>query len=155
MTDITVDQALRLKGSIARMRTFVLDNSAAQTVFKSQAMILDQSEDTLNARQMVDAVTIATADVFVGIAAHGAVVLTTDTESDNIIQVYEHDSIPGFLMSAYGTFTNADLGKTIYINTASTDTLTVTTGSNLPIGVIDSVEDGYVYVRIVSPVQTA
>lgn len=155
MSNISGDLPLRIWQGRANVRTIVLDNSAAQTLFKSQGLIIDISEDTVYGRQFVDAITVATGDVFLGICMHKKVVLTTDTEVDNKMEFYGHDSVVGFLMSAYGTFTNADLGKTLYLNTASTDTLTATAGSNIAVGVLEAVEDGYAYVRIVAPVQQA
>lgn len=153
MADLTVDQAIRVWGLTAKKQTKVADNSAAQTVFKGGPLFIDASEDTANVRIYVNADTLATSDTFMGIAAAGLTVLTTDTEGDNKVDFYDHDSIIGLLMSQFGSFTDADLGKDVHYSDSGT--LTLTLGTNLKAGVIHAVEDGYVYIRIVAPFDVA
>jgi hypothetical protein len=50
---------------------WILDSSSAQTVYKGQPMIIDQSADTVNLRGFVDATVVDPSDVFIGIAAEG------------------------------------------------------------------------------------
>lgn len=145
MADLTADAPLRIWGN-AYTENWVLDNSANQTVYKGQPMIIDQSEDTLNVRGFVDATTVAATDVFIGIAAGGAEVKTTDNEDDNEVEVYVEPTIVGFKSSVY---TNADCGATVYMSDSGT--LSATVGDNPQIGKLHRVEDGYAYVRLVSP----
>lgn len=145
MTDITYDQPLRFMGQ-KYAELWPLDSSAAQTVYKGQPMIIDQSEDTLNLRGYVDATVVAATDVFVGIAAEGLVVASGDTESDRRIQVYTYPTIIGFISSV---FTNADIGKTVYMSDSGT--LSETAADNPQIGKLHRVLDGYAYIQLTSP----
>ena len=87
MADLTADAYLKIWGE-ATTDKWVLDNSAAQTIYKGQPMIIDVSADTVYIRGFVDATVVASTDIFIGIAAEGATVATADTETDNDIIVY-------------------------------------------------------------------
>lgn len=145
MADLTNNATLRFWGE-PRTEIWVLDNSAAQTIYKGQPMIIDQSEDTVYLRGFVDATTVAATDIFVGIAAEPKTVLTTDTETDNKIEVYVWPTILGFKSTVY---TDADVGDTVYMSDSAT--LSATVGDNPMIGKLNRVEDGYAYVQIISP----
>ncbi len=145
MADLTKDAYLKIWGE-ADVDVWVLDNSAAQTVYKGQPIIIDGSADTVYVRGYVDATTVAATDVFIGIACHGAVVATTDTETDNTIQVYTGRTIVGIPGS---TFTDADVGKTMYMSDSAT--LSSTAADNPQIGTLFKVEDGFQYVRLTAP----
>ena len=145
MANLTADAYLRVYGQ-AHTEKWVLDNSAAQTVYKGQPMIIDQSEDTVYLRGFVDATVVAATDIFVGIAAEGAVVLTTDTETANEIEVYTYPTILGFPGSV---FTDADVGDTVYMSDSGT--LSATAADNPQIGKLHRVKDGFQYVQIISP----
>lgn len=146
MADLTANATLRVLGE-AFIEEWTLDNSAAQTVYKGQPMIIDQSADTLNLRGFVDATVTATTDVFVGIAAEGEkAVATTDVEAANTIKVYVWPTIVGFKSAV---FTNADAGKTVYMSDSGT--LSTTASQNPVIGKLHRVLDGYAFVQIVSP----
>jgi len=145
MTDLTANAPLRILGE-AHIEQWVLDNSAAQTIYKGQPMIIDQSEDTVNLRGYVDATVVAATDVFMGIAAEDASVATTDTETDNDINVYVYPTIVGFKSAV---FTNADCGKTVYMSDSAT--LSETAGDNPQIGKLHRVIDGYAFVELTSP----
>jgi len=107
MADLTANAPIRILGQ-EFTEEFVLDNSSAQTIYKGQPMIIDQSEDTVYLRGFVDATTVAATDIFCGIAAEGPkVVLTTDTETDNKIKLWVWPTIVGFKSAV---FTDADLG---------------------------------------------
>lgn len=154
MADISRDQSLRIfAGRSPLVETIVLDNSVAQTLFRGVAVILDANVDANFGRIFDSGVTLASGDTFLGIAAEGKVVLTTDTEGDNKITFFGHDAILGFLMSQFGTFTNANLGEDIHLSDSGT--LTTTLGTNLKIGVVHAIEDGYVYVRLEAPFDVA
>ena len=145
MADLTANAYLKIQGE-AHTERWTLDNSAAQTIYKGQPMIMDLSEDTVYIRGFVDATTVAATDIFIGIAAEGATVATTDTETDNEIDVYVEPTIVGFPGSV---FTDADVGDTIYMSDSAT--LSATAGDNPMIGKLVRVRDGFQYVRLSSP----
>lgn len=145
MADLTADAPLRVWGE-AHTDNWVLDNSAAQTIYKGQPMIIDQSEDTVYLRGFVDATTVAASDIFVGIAAEGATVATGDNETDNDIDVYVWPTILGFKSSVY---TDADVGDTVYMSDSGT--LSATAADNPEIGTLFRVVDGYAYVKLDTP----
>jgi len=146
MSDLTANAPLRVLGE-AHISEWVLDNSAAQTIYKGQPLIIDQSEDTVYPRGFLDATTVAATDIFVGIAAEGPVsVATADNEADNTIKVYEYPTILGFKSSVY---TDADVGDTVYMSDSGT--LSATAGNNPQIGKLHRVLDGYAYVQLTTP----
>lgn len=145
MADLTADAYLKVYGQ-AHTEKWVLDNSTAQTVYKGQPMIIDQSADTIYPRGFVDATVVAATDIFVGIAAEGKVVLTTDTETANEIEVYTCPTILGFPGSV---FSDADVGDTVYMSDSGT--LSATAADNPQIGKLHRVKDGFQYVQIISP----
>lgn len=145
MADLTAAAPLRFWGE-PRTEKWVLDNSAAQSIYKGQPMIIDQSADTVYVRGFVDATVVAATDIFVGIAAENATVATTDTETDNKIEVYVWPTIIGFKSTV---FTDADVGDTVYMSDSAT--LSATVGDNPQIGKLNRVEDGYAYVQLITP----
>lgn len=145
MTDLSANAPLRIWGE-AYTDKWVLDNSAAQSIYKGQPMILDISTDTVYVRGFVDATTVAADDIFIGIAAESATVATTDTETDNEIELYMEPTIVGFKSAVY---TDADVGDTVYMSDSAT--LSATAGDNPMIGKLVRVVDGYAYVRLSSP----
>jgi len=148
MADLTADAYLRIWGEATTQR-WVLDNSAAQTIYKGQPMIMDLSEDTVYPRGFVDATVVAPTDIFIGIAAEGATVATTDTETDNELNIYVEPTIVGFPGSV---FTDADVGDTMYMSDSAT--LSATADDNPMIGKLVRVEGGFQYVRLSSPTVT-
>lgn len=145
MTDLTKNAPLRFWGE-AHSERWVLDNSAAQSIYTGQPMILDLGEDTVYVRGFVDATVVDAADIFIGIAAEPATVLTTDTEVDNEIEIYTYPTIIGFKSTV---FTDADVGDPVYMSDSAT--LSATAADNPQIGKLHRVVDGYAYVQLVSP----
>jgi len=145
MADLTKDAPLRFWGE-AHSEKWVLDNSGAQTIYRGQPMILDVGTDTVYLRGFVDATTVAATDIFIGIAAEGCTVATSDTETDNEIEVYVYPTTIGFKSSVY---TDADVGDTVYMSDSAT--LSATVGDNPEIGKLHRVVDGYAYVQLVTP----
>lgn len=145
MADLARDSYIKVYGE-AHTEKWVLDNSAAQTIYKGQPMILDVSEDTVYLRGFVDATTVASTDIFIGFAAEGATVATTDTETDNEIEVYTWPTILGIPGS---TFTDADVGDTMYMSDSAT--LSATAADNPQVGKLHRVKDGFQYVQVISP----
>ena len=146
MADLTANAYLKIWGEAYTDR-WVLDNSAAQTIYKGQPMILDLSEDTVYLRGFVDATVVAATDIFVGIASEPATVATADTETDNVIEIYTEPTIVGF---PGAVFTDADVGDTMYMSDSAT--LSATAGDNPMIGKLVRVKYGFQYVRLASPV---
>mgnify|MGYP003702397759 FL=1 len=146
MADLTANAYLKIWGEAYTDR-WVLDNSAAQTIYKGQPMLLDLSEDTVYLRGFVDATVVAATDIFVGIASEPATVATADTETDNVIEIYTEPTIVGF---PGAVFTDADVGDTMYMSDSAT--LSATAGDNPQIGKLVRVKDGFQYVRLASPV---
>lgn len=143
MADLTSSATLRFWNlDLCHIRKWVLDNSAAQSIYRGQPMIIDQSEDTVYLRGFVDATTVAATDIFVGIALENKTVATTDTETDNMIEVLQY-GLCGFKSTV---FTNADVGDTVYMSDSAT--LSATVGDNPVLGILSHVEDGYAYVMI-------
>ena len=142
MADLTRDASLNFIGEIKTAR-WVLDNSAAQTIYRGQPMILDVGTDTVYVRGFVDATVVASTDIFIGIALAAKTVATTDTETDNTIQVATDDTIVGFVSSVY---TDADVGDTVYMSDSAT--LSATAADNPQLGKLYRVMDGYCYVKL-------
>jgi len=150
MADLTANAPIRIWGQ-EYMDQWVLDDSAAQTIYKGQPIIMDLSEDTIYARGFVTATVVATTDIFLGIAAEGPVaVATADTETDNIIKIWVEPTIVGFKSTVY---TDADVGDTVYMSDSST--LSATASQNPQIGKLVRVKDGYCFVRLATPVVCA
>lgn len=144
MADLTNDAPLRFWYEPHTIK-YALDTSAAQTIYKGQPMIIDQSEDTLNVRGFVDATVVAATDIFVGIAAWGAEVALGDPET-TMIEVYTAPSIIGFKSAV---FTEADIGDPVYMSDSGT--LSATVGDNPYLGKLFAVRDGFAYVQLTSP----
>lgn len=143
MADLTANASVRFRyPQLAKREVWTLDNSTAQTIYKGQPMILDVSVDTVYARGYVDATAVAIADVFLGIAASGAAIATTDAEGDVEIEIIISGEV-GFKSTV---FTDADVGKTVYMSDSGT--LSVTSLANPQIGKLVRVADGYAYVQI-------
>lgn len=145
MADLTANAYLKIMGE-AHIERWNLDSSAAQTIYKGQPMIIDQSADTVNIRGYVDATVVAATDVFIGIAAEPTTVALSASESTSLCDVYVGPTIVGFKSSVY---TNADLGATVYMSDSST--LSSTAGDNPQIGKLHRVEGGYAYVELITP----
>ena len=145
MADLTANASLRVWGE-AYTEKWVLDNSAAQTIYTGHPLIIDQSEDTVYPRGFLDATVVAATDIFVGIAAEPKTVATADTETDNEIEVYVEPTILGFKSAV---FTDADVGDEVYMSDSAT--LSATVGDNPWLGKLKRVRDGYAYVILRSP----
>ncbi len=147
MADLTADAPIRLwSDKLNHSEKWVLDNSAAQTIYKGHPMIMDLSADTVYPRGYLDATVVAATDIFIGIAAEGATVATTDTEADNEIEIYVWPTIIGFKSAVY---TDADVGDTVYMSDSGT--LSSTAADNPMLGKLHRVVDGYAYVQLITP----
>jgi len=145
MADLTANASLRVWGQ-AYTEKWVVDNSVAQTIYKGGPMIMDLDVDTVYPRMFVDATVVAATDIFIGIAAEPKTVATTDTETDNEVEIYVWPTILGFKSAVY---TDADVGDTVYMSDSAT--LSATAADNPMLGKLHRVRDGYAYVQIISP----
>lgn len=147
MADLTMDAAIRIwSDKLEAMEKWVLDNSVAQTIYKGHPMIMDLDVDTVYPRGYLDATVVAATDIFIGIAAEGKVVATTDTETDNEINIWVWPTIIGFKSTVY---TDADVGDTVYMSDSAT--LSATAADNPMLGKLHRVRDGYAFVQLVTP----
>ena len=146
MADLTAAAPLRVLGE-AVTEQFALDTSAAQNVYKGQPLILTAT-DTVNPQGFVTATVVAATDVFGGIAAESKSVALGDAETieKSGIEAYVGPSIVGFKSTV---FTDADLGKTVYMSDSGT--LSTTAADNPQIGKLHRVLDGYAYVELTAP----
>ena len=144
MADLTSDAYIKTKGDLVTQRYFI-DTSVAQVFFKGQPVIIDQDVDSLNATPYVDAVVVAATDVFIGIAQEGKTTLASAAETTEI-SVYVTPSVIGFKSAV---FDNADLGKIVYMSDSGV--LSETAADNPQIGILESVEDGFAFVRLTAP----
>ena len=143
MTDLSADAPLRFKGE-TKTEIFILDTSGTQTLYKGVGVIVDQNVDAEYAHT-AKSITCVDGDVFLGIAAEGKTVLAAESERTEI-EVYTWPTIVGFKSTV---FTNADLGKPVYMS--DTATLSASNGAYPRIGKLFKVEDGYAYVELDSP----
>jgi hypothetical protein len=144
MADLTADAYIKIWGE-AWYDEWLLDSSAAQTVYKGQPIILDVSADTVNVRGFVDATTVAADDIFIGIAAEGATIALAATENVKI-KVLMEPTVVGFPGTV---FTDADVGDPVYMSDSAT--LSATVGDNPVLGKLVRVKDGFQFVRLISP----
>jgi hypothetical protein len=150
MADLTAAAPLRFRwDNQLFIEKWVLDNSVAQTVYRGAPLMLDVSADTVHPRIFVTGA-VANDDVFVGIALENKVVLTTDHEPDNVIELAGPGSVVGFKSTV---FTNADVGKSVgFSDTATLVAVAIAGAANnrCPIGHLLRVEDGYAYVKLLN-----
>lgn len=148
MADLTSDAPIRFLGE-AKSEKWFIDTSVANVFYKGQPVIIDQDVDAENASPFVDATVVAATDVTLGIAAEGKTVLADAPETTEL-EVYVAPSIIGFPSAV---FTNADLGKIVYMSDSAV--LSETAADNPQIGKLFKVEDGYAYVELTTPQITA
>jgi hypothetical protein len=144
MADLVNDSYIKVSGK-AYSEEWILDTSAAQTIYKGQPMILDISEDTVFVRGFVTATVVAADDIFIGIANEDAAVALGDPETTKI-EILIEPTIVGIPGTA---FTDADVGDTMYFSDSAT--LSATAADNPQAGKLVRVREGYQYVRLSSP----
>jgi hypothetical protein len=147
MADLTADATLRVFRAVTKK--MVLDTSAAQTIYKGQPMIVDQSEDATGpVRGFVDATVVAATDVFMGIAAEGKAVASGDPENlwQSGIEVYTEGSIIGFKSTVFTDGASNGLG--VYMSDSATLVGVAGVADNPYLGILMWVEDGYAYVLL-------
>lgn len=155
MAAVTADQPLRVYGT-PHTHKFIVDSSIAQTWYKGEALIIDQSADTVNVTPCHDIThpVVAATDVFMGIAAEGGsfAISTAETLASAGVEAYVEPTVLGFKNNT--SLTNASAGLGIYLQNADHLDL-VADAADIPyIGILQFVEDGYAYVKLVTQVCT-
>lgn len=151
MAAVTADIPLRVSGNPV-YRKYIVDSSIAQTWYKGEPMIIDQSADTVNVTPVHDVThpVVAATDVFVGIAAEGGsfVVSAPEGLEKTGVECFVEPTVLGFKSTVY---TNADIGATVYFVTG---VLGSTAGDTAMIGTLQFVADGYAYVKLITAICT-
>jgi hypothetical protein len=147
MADLTQNSNLRFLGGMDNVvsEKWYIDTSVANKFFEGQGVMIDQSADTVNATPFVDAITVLTTDVCLGVAAEGKTVVLGDPETTEI-EVYVGPTVVGFPSTV---FANGDIGKLVY--QSDSGTLSATGTANFYLGKLEKVEDGYCYVLLAGP----
>ena len=154
MTAVTVDQKLRVYGK-ANTHRFAMNSSGAQTWYKGEAMVIDQNVDAVYVTPVHDIThpVVANTDVFMGIAMHGGSNAASVAESaNNGVDCYIGPTVLGFKNNT--SLTNASVGLGIYLSEGNQLVLLASAADIPYIGILQFVEDGYAYVKLVTQVCT-
>jgi hypothetical protein len=148
MSNLSAAAPLRFKGE-PKIEKFVVNTGVAQLIYRGAPLMLDDTGDTENII-VSSGITVATSDVFVGIAAENKIISTDMAErmDSSGLFVYVEPTIIGFKSTVFTA--NADLGKVVSMT--DTATLVSGTGAAYPrIGKVFKIEDGYCYVQLETP----
>jgi len=155
MSAVTSDQPLRTFGPVVTHK-FIMDSSAAQTWYKGEALIIDQSADSVNVTPVHDIThpAVAATDVFMGIAMEGGsfAISTAESLEKTGVNAYVEPTVVGFKNNT--SITNASCGLGAYLQDADHVDLVADVADIPYIGIIQFVEDGYVFVKLVTQVCT-
>ena len=155
MTAITKDQAFRVHGK-EYTNKFVMDSSAAQTWYRGEALIIDQSVDTVNVTPVHDIThpVVASTDVFMGIAMEGGTfpISTAENLEKAGVEAWVEPTVLGFKNNTSITNTSAGLGA--YLSEGNQIVLVASVADIPFIGQIQFVDDGFVYIKLVTQVCT-
>ena len=155
MTAISADQPLRVYGQ-AHTHKFIMDSSQAQTWYRGEALIIDQSADAVNVSPVhtITSPVVAADDVFMGIAMEGGTfaISTAENLEKTGVEAYIEPTILGFKNNT--TLTNASAGLGIYLSEGNQLVLVASVADIPYIGILQFVEDGYAYVKLVTQVCT-
>jgi len=151
---ITKDQPLRVFGE-AHTKRWKMDSSIAQTWYKGEGLIIDQSADAVNVTPVHDIThpVVANNDAFVGIAIEGGVNLISVAEDfAHGVEAYVEPTVLGFLNNT--SLTNASIGLGIYLSEGNQLVLVASVADIPYLGILQFIEDGYAYVKLVTQVCT-
>jgi hypothetical protein len=154
MTAVTTDQPIRVFGKPVTKK-WIVDSSAAQTWYRGEAFIIDQTGDAVNATPVhaIASPAVANNDVFIGIAAHGGVNAISVAENfTNGVELYMEPTVLGFKNNT--SLTNASIGLGIYLQDGDHLDLVADVADIPYIGILQFVEDGYAYVKLVTQICT-
>lgn len=156
MAALTQAATLRFWGPVAT-RKMILDTSAAQICFKGEPLVINQSIDAtgpvVGHKDITHPEAVAPTDVFVGILAENKTVAlgSPETLANAGVEVYVEPTVVGFQSTA---FTAASIGLGVYMPDSST-LAGVASAADCPyIGILEFVQDGYCYVKLVTQVCT-
>jgi hypothetical protein len=134
----------------------IMDSSAAQTWYKGEALIIDQTADAVNVTPCHDIThpVVAANDVFVGIAAEGGsfAISTVESLEKTGVEAYVEPTVLGFKNNT--SLTNASAGLGIYLQNADHLDLVADVADIPYIGILQFIKDGYAYVKLVTQVCT-
>jgi hypothetical protein len=155
MAALTGPAPLRICGT-AYTRKLILNTSAAQICYKGEPLYINQSLDTVNVtghKSITVPEAVAPTDVFIGIAAESKTVALGDPETAKAsgIEAYVEPTVVGFKSAV---FTNADCGLGVYMPDSATLAGVASVADCPYIGILQFVEDGYAYVKLVTQVCT-
>ena len=155
MAALTQAAPLKFWGT-AYTRRLILDTSAAQICFKGEPLYINQSVDSVNLtghKDITHPEAVAASDAFVGIAAENKTVALGDPETllASGIEAYVEPTILGFKSTV---FTNASIGLGVYMPDSATLAGVASVADCPYIGILQFVDDGYAYVKLVSQVCT-
>lgn len=143
MANLSQDAYITTLGEVTTER-FIMDTSGAQTIYKGCPVVIDANVDTIYVHTAAS-LTLVDGDVFVGIAAEQKTVVASGDETTEV-ELYVGPTIVGFRSTV---FTEADLGKTVYMS--DTGTLSASNGAYPQIGTLYRVHDGYAFVKLDTP----
>lgn len=141
MADIAVNQYMRFYGP-ENFDIWTLDTSSSYEVYVGSPMWIDASEDTLLPSIFDSGVTSAAGDCFLGFAMERATIVAAATE-DTKIKITSSPCIVGL---PAGSITDANIGDKIYMSDSGTFTATAST--NLAVGFLHRVVDGYLFLNM-------
>ena len=144
MTALSFDAPLRFLGPVYSEKLPLSLDVYPISIWRGAPVIIDQSADT-GAVVPADGVTMASGDVFMGIAAEHAVSQLGQEEATEL-EVYVWPTIVGFPTTALAF---ADMGKDVFMSDSGT--LTTSTGNYPKIGSLYSIRGGYQYVLLDPP----
>lgn len=155
MGAVTADQPLRVYGK-ANTHKFIMNTSVAQAWYKGEALVIDQNVDSVNVTPCHDIThpVVASTDVFMGIAMEGGSIAISAPEDlvNAGVNAYIEPTILGFKNNT--SLTNASAGLGAYLQNADHVDLVADVADIPYIGIIQFVEDGYVYIKLVTQVCT-
>jgi hypothetical protein len=155
MTAITKDQGFRVQGR-EYCEKFILDSSIAQTWYRGEEVIIDQSADSVNLTPVHDIThpVVASTDVFMGIAKEGGafVISTAENLEKAGVECWVEPTVLGFKNNT--SLTNASAGLGIYLSEGNQLVLVASVADIPYIGILQFVEDGFAYVKLVTQVCT-
>jgi hypothetical protein len=154
MAAVSTDQPIRVFGKPVTKK-WIVDSSAAQTWYRGEAFIIDQTADTVNATPVhaIASPAVAANDVFIGIAMEGGVnAISVAEDFAHGVELYMEPTVLGFKNNT--SLTNASIGLGIYLQNADHLDLVADVADIPYIGILQFVEDGYAYVKLVTQICT-
>ena len=156
MAALTSAAPLRTFGPVVT-RKMILDTSAAQICYKGEPLVVNQSIDAtgpvVGHKDITHPEAVAATDVFVGVLAENKTVALGDPETlaASGVEVYVEPTVLGFKSAV---FTAASIGLGVYMPDSATLAGVASVADCPYIGILQFVDDGYAYVKLVTQVCT-